>query len=151
MVTDGAQHGGKRRRVLLAEPGQPQYQLAHIGIAERTHVYRVEPRALREGIAAGDEQSSTASNLDQVGQVPRQVRVEERRAGGRQILLEVVEHEQQLLFDERPRQKMKPALVPEVRIGQLLSQGLQLTRRAVAQGVSHRLGDRAEIPRPEVR
>jgi hypothetical protein len=152
VVADGPQDRAERGRVGRPQPGQPQNELAHLGVGEGTEGKACDVSSEPgDGEARGEKHPAATGSGEQASQVARQVRIEERGTVAGQVLLEVVENDEHGRVGKGLRDKPESPRVIEVRIDELLASGLQPGIRSLEQRVSDGACDRPEVPGAHVR
>ncbi len=147
-----ADRRGEQPPVGGAHPGQrtqPQQQPAQLGGAERRHTHR-EQIAVRIGdrIAAGHQESTGTARRAQTIEDFRETRIEETFPAGREVLFEVVEHDQQPGLGQQPPDRLHLGGVFHPPVHQLRVHGGQF--RAAGDRLRHLADQPLRVPRPAV-
>ena len=126
--------------------GQALHQLAGLGRAERAdgHLMEVGLHA-RDGVAAGEEQSTTRRTPGQHSEEQADVGVEEVTAAHGEVLLEVVEHQHHRIFGKGLAEEVEACSVVEVCRQQQGGLLLQLGASGFQEHCAKAGGDRPQV------
>ena len=128
VAADLAQHRGHGRRVDAGQRRQAVEEAQRLGQRQRTQVDGGQPVAQPVGqrVAAGEEQLAPPGRCQQGLQDQRARLVGEIPPQQGQVVLEVVQHQQQAMLREQPRQRLQAYLVTLDRLAQQPAQARQL-------------------------
>jgi hypothetical protein len=122
MAADHPQHHCDCVNIGTRKAGQPHQQLACLGRAERTDGDAAQVGlGPRHGIAARDQQAAVACAFHEGTQICRHIIVEEYAAAGRQIRLEVIEHQEDAFLRQHLPEQLKAEAVIKIWLGQDLT------------------------------